>query len=302
MIEFGRFFGSFTGMRILVVPLCGFVLLMTGCGGGEPPPEMSTTKIVRIKGPPQAQTNTTQTATNKPVNLNTLRFVRRTNITTVVTSVATHTATNVLSVYYKDKTHYDKKEGFTGKTVMISTNGTQSLITLKHGLRHGVCKFNYPSGKIKYRVNYRDGLKNGRTLGWYETGKRRSKTFYTNNFRIGPWFTYHPNGMTNTVVVYSTKRIGTILRRAAFDPNGKPLSARTFPWEVGGTDTNKQITIYRGQPTTVVVRGFGDPDRKIGNLWVYNRLHIRDMKARIIRHTVQFTVQNNMVTAVEVLP
>ena len=59
---------------------------------------------------------------------------------------------------------------------------------------------------------------------------------------------------------------------------------------------------YRGKPTGVLITVFGDPDRKTGNLWIYNKLRIRDMQARMIRHTVQFTVENSVVTAVVVLP
>ena len=235
--------GNFADMKQAGMIICLSVLLLGGCGGEDlSSGEISTTKINHtIAGNTTPSTNSVQTATNAPTDLSTLRFVRTTNITTVVTEENTHVATNVLLVYYKDKAHFDKKEGFTGLAVMRSTNGAESILNLTNGLRDGVCGFTYPSGKIKYRVNYSKGLKNGWSLGTYETGKRRSRAFYTNNFRAGPWFTYHPNGMTNSVVVYSTKKLGKVLRRAAFDPNGKPLVGRTYPWQVGGGDANKQI-------------------------------------------------------------
>ena len=303
MVEFRNGLGSFADMKISGIALCLSSLLLIGCGGDDGDSDISTTKFGKGKGGPAVtQTNVTQTVTNAPTDLSTLKFVRRTNTTTVVTSEATFVATNVVLVFFKDKAHFQKKEGFTGPTVMHSTNGAQSFLSMKNGLRDGLCRFTYPSGKTKFRVNYSKGLKNGWALGLYETGKRRSRAYYTNNFRAGPWFTYHPNGMTNTVVVYSPKKLGTVLRRAAFDPNGKPLVGRTFPWQVGGTDASKQITSYRSQPARVLITVFGDPDRKTGNLWIYNKLRIRDMKARMIRHTVQFTVVNTVVTAVEVLP
>ncbi|MFP6902767.1 MAG: hypothetical protein VCB81_03810, partial [Verrucomicrobiia bacterium] len=301
MVEFGDVWGKFADMKNAGIVLCLSALLLIGCGGGNENLEISTTKIDQGKRATVAtQTNATQTVTPPPTDLSTLKFVRRTNITTVVTSEATHVATNVVLVYYKDKAHFKKKQGFTGPTVMRSTNGIQSFISMKDGLRDGLCRFTYSSGKTKFRVNYLKGLKNGWALGSYETGKRRSRAYYTNNFRAGPSFTYHPNGMTNTVVVYSPKKLGTVLRRAAFDPSGKPLVGRTFPWQVGGNDANKQITSYRSQPARVLITVFGDPDRKTGNLWIYNKLRIRDMQARKIRHTVQFTVVNTVVTAVEV--
>ena len=304
MIESGRVSGNFTGMRIAGVALCASALLLIGCGGGDAGSEISTTKINQGTAPARLNaTNATPVAANAPVDLSTLKFVRRrTNITTVVTSEATHLATNVVLVYFKDKEQFKKKKGFTGPTVKRMADGTQYLIPLRDGVRHGEVWITYPSGKPKYKVNYLKGLKNGWALGTYETGKRRSRAFYTNNFRAGPWFTYYPNGMTNTVVVYSPKKLGTVLRRAAFDPSGKPLVGRTYAWQVGGSDANKQITSYRGQPARVLIGVFGDPDQKTVKQWTYRGLRIRDMQARMIRRTARFTVENNVVTAVEVLP
>ena len=303
MVESGCVSGNFSPMRIVGIALCAATLLLIGCGGDGEDSEISTTKFGQDNPPPVVtQTNATQTATNAPTDLSTLKFVRRTNTTTVVTSEATFVATNTVLVFFKDKAHYQKKEGFTGPTVEHSTNGAQSFLSMKNGLRDGLCRFTYQSGKTKFRVNYLKGLKNGWALGLYETGKRRSRAYYTNNFRAGPWFTYHPNGMTNTVVVYSPKKLGTVLRRAAFGPNGKPLVGRTHPWQINGGEPNNHIMNYRGKPTGVLITVFGDPDRKTGNLWIYNKLRIRDMQARMIRHTVQFTVENSVVTAVVVLP
>ncbi len=278
------------------------VMWLAGCGGGSAPEEISTTTITEGKSPNTQAGGNTNAPPPALTDINTLRYVKVTNVTSVVTSEGTYLATNQVRVYYKDKAHFDKKEPFTGLTTMTATNGATASIPIKDGKWHGTCKFTYPSGKPKYQVSYQDGLKSGWSYGVYETGKRRSRTYYTNSFRAGPWFSFHPNGMTNAVVVYSSKKPGTILRRAAFDPNGKPLVGRTYAWEFGGTNPSKQITGYRGKQAQVLIGVFGDPDRRTGNLWVYNKLRIKDMPARMIRRTAQFTVVDNVVTAVEVLP
>jgi len=300
MVEPEWIWGTFTAMRIAGVARCAAALLLVGCGGGDDRPEISTTKFNQSTA--AAPTNAAPSTAVAPTDLGILKFVRRTNVTTVVTSEATFVATNVVLVYFKNKEDFQNKKGYTGPTATQTADGTQFHILLQDGVRHGMCQINYRSGKTKYRVNYEKGLKNGWSLGWYETGKRRSRAYYTNNFRAGPWFTYHPNGMTNTVVVYSPKKLGTVLRRAAFDPLGKPLVGRTYSWEIGGTNPAKQITGYRGKQPQVLIGVFGDPDQKTGSLWIYRGLRIRDMQARMIRRTVRFTVENNAVTAVEVLP
>ena len=173
---------------------------------------------------------------------------------------------------------------------------------------HGTFRIKYPGGKqTKYRVNYIQGLKNGTAYTWYADGTARSKSFYTNGFRVGPWTTFHPNGKTNKVKVLSTKIPGKVLRMAAFDLTGRPLTGKTpagrkFQWQVNGTEAAKELSYYKGRPSSILTTAFGNPDQRRGNVWMYSGLTIRDIKTGQIKRTARFTVNNGTVAAVEVLP
>jgi antitoxin component YwqK of YwqJK toxin-antitoxin module len=270
-------------------------LFLVGCGGddGGGDPDISTTKI--NQGP--ASTNITQGATNAvpPVDISTMKYIRRTNATAIIT--------NIVRVYYHDK------KRFTGNAIKNGKDGSpQALIPMKDGYWHGTFRIKYPGGKqTKYRVDYVRGLRSGEEYTWYANGKARSRSFYTNDFRFGIWTTFHPNGKTNKVMVLSTKIPGKVLRRAAFDLTGRPLTGKTpagrkFQWEVNGTEPLKKLSYYINGPTSSLTTVFGNPDQRRGNVWTYSGLTIRDMKTGQIKHTARFTVNNGKVVAVEVLP
>ena len=294
MVEFNGILSRFAAMKISGVLLCIALLLLIGCGGNDDGSgsDISTTKI--NQGP--ASTNTTQVAINAvaPVDISTMKYIRRTNATAIIT--------NIVRVYF-----HDKKQ-FTGNAIKNDKDGTQSLISMQKGLWHGTFRIKYPGGKqTKYRVNYIQGLKNGTAYTWYADGTARSKSFYTNGIRVGPWTTFHPNGKTNKVKVLSTKIPGKVLRMAAFDLTGRPLTGKTpagrkFQWQVNGTDAAKELSYYKGRPSSILTTAFGNPNQRQGNVWMYSGLTIRDIKTGEIKRTARFTVNNGKVAAVEVLP
>jgi antitoxin component YwqK of YwqJK toxin-antitoxin module len=295
MVEFNGVWSRFSPMKIAGVLLCVSALFLVGCGGddGGGDPDISTTKI--NQGP--ASTNITQGATNAvpPVDISTMKYIQRTNATAIIT--------NIVRVYYHDK------KRFTGNAIKNGKDGSpQALIPMKDGYWHGTFRIKYPGGKqTKYRVDYVRGLRSGEEYTWYANGKARSRSFYTNDFRFGIWTTFHPNGKTNKVMVLSTKIPGKVLRRAAFDLTGRPLTGKTpagrkFQWEVNGTEPLKKLSYYINGPTSSLTTVFGNPDQRRGNVWTYSGLTIRDMKTDQIKHTARFTVNNGKVVAVEVLP
>ncbi|MDE2681042.1 MAG: hypothetical protein OSB29_06725 [Verrucomicrobiota bacterium] len=280
-------------MKISGVSLCVSALLLIGCGGDDGGgSEISTTKFNQGS----ASTNTTQVATKAvaPVDISTMQYIRRTNATTVIT--------NIVRVYF-----YNKKR-FTGNAIKNDKDGTQSFISMKDGFWDGTYRVKYPGGKqTRYRVNYVQGLKSGAEHTWYANGTARSQSFYANGFRVGPWTTFHPNGKTNKVMVLSTKIPGKVLRRAAFDLTGRPLTGKTpagrkFQWQINGSDAAKELSYYIRSPSTLLTTAFGNPNQRKGNVWVYSGLTIRDIKTSQIKRTARFTVINDAVTAVEVLP
>ena len=292
-VEFNGVWSKFAAMKIAGVLFCVSALFLIGCGGDDGGgSDISTTKI--NQGP--ASTNITQVATNAvaPVDISTMKYIRRTNATTIIT--------NIVRVYYRGK------KRFTGNAIKNDKDGTQALIPMKDGLWHGTFRIKHPGGKqTKYRVNYVQGLKSGAAYTWYANGTARSKSFYTNGFRVGPWITFHSNGKTNKVMVLSPKIPGKVLRRAAFDLTGRPLTGKTpagrkFQWQVNGTDPLKKLSYYINRPASLLTTAVGNPDQRRGNLWMYSGLTIRDIKTGQIKHTARFTVNNGKVIAVEVLP
>mgnify|MGYP006450561425 CR=1 FL=1 len=89
-------------MKISGVLLCVSALLLVGCGGNDDGSgsDISTTKINQGS----ASTNTTQVATNAvaPIDVSTMKYIRRTNATTVIT--------NIVRVYFHDKKHISEKK------------------------------------------------------------------------------------------------------------------------------------------------------------------------------------------------
>jgi antitoxin component YwqK of YwqJK toxin-antitoxin module len=302
IVEFNGVWSRFAAMRISGVLLCVSALLLVGCGGNDDGSgsDISTTKISQGS----ASTNTTQGATNAvaPVDISTMKYSRRTNATTVIT--------NVVLVFFKDKEHFEAKKRFTGNAIKNNKDGTQAFYPMKDGLWHGTFRIKYPGGKqTKSRVNYVQGLKSGAAHAWYANGTARSQSLYANGFRVGPWITFHPNGETNKVMVLSTKIPGKVLRRAAFDLTGRPLTGKTpvgrkIEWQVNGTVATKELSLslYKGKPSSTLTTVFGNPDQRKGNMWLYSGLTIHDIKTGEIKHTARFTVNNGAVTAVEVLP
>lgn len=280
-------------MKIAGVAMCAAAVLLVGCGGGnqEPEEQIGTTKI--NPGGTGVATNATSTATNVLADITTMKYRRVTNATAVVT--------NVVRIYYHNKNR------FTGRAVKRDPDGTASYMEMKDGLWHGTFRIMYPGGKqAKLVVKYENGLRTGPAFERYANGRPWRKYYYTNGFRVGPMVSFHPNGNTNKVVVYSSKIPGKILRRAAFDLNGKPLTGqyvgRKTPWEIGGSDASKQIrTLYNGKPTSTIITVFGPP-RKEGNQWTYLGLKITHKQTGAVSRGVRFTIANDVVTAVEVLP
>ena len=42
--------------------------------------------------------------------------------------------------------------------------------------------------------NFKDGLRNGKFIGWYENGNISSEKYFKNNVKEGKWTTYYQNG------------------------------------------------------------------------------------------------------------
>jgi hypothetical protein len=71
---------------------------------------------------------------------------------------------------------------------------------------------------------------------------------------------------------------------------------------VNGTEAAKELSYYKGRPSSILTTAFGNPDQRRGNVWMYSGLTIRDIKTGQIKRTARFIVNNGKVADVEVLP
>lgn len=64
----------------------------------------------------------------------------------------------------------------------------------KNGIRHGLCKKYYPSGKLAEEKEWKDGKMDGTWVQYYPDGKIRLKSAHKNDARIGEFVVYQASG------------------------------------------------------------------------------------------------------------
>ncbi len=57
---------------------------------------------------------------------------------------------------------------------------------------------NYPDGKVKNIMFFRDGERNGPAIGLYESGKIKAQTYYKDGNPTGKGFYYFESGVLET--------------------------------------------------------------------------------------------------------
>ena len=55
-------------------------------------------------------------------------------------------------------------------------------------------EFFYPDGQIRMEGEYKNGMKNGRWISYYNNGNRWSEGYYKKNINEGKTITWHENG------------------------------------------------------------------------------------------------------------
>ncbi|MDZ4823538.1 MAG: toxin-antitoxin system YwqK family antitoxin [Flavobacteriales bacterium] len=63
-----------------------------------------------------------------------------------------------------------------------------------HGSLHGTCRYNYPSGKLYQVVEYKNGLKDGPSIEYFEDGVKKLECTYKNDMYDGSIKHYFPSG------------------------------------------------------------------------------------------------------------
>ena len=84
--------------------------------------------------------------------------------------------------------------GFTGIGVYRSGNLVSAEVTMKNGVRHGIMKTYYPSGKLRQTFWYENGLRQDTAIWYHEDGVIFRKTPFRNDSIDGMQIQYYRNG------------------------------------------------------------------------------------------------------------
>jgi len=84
--------------------------------------------------------------------------------------------------------------GFTGIGVYHSGNLVSAEVTMKNGIRHGIMKTYYPSGKLRQTFWYENGVREDTAIWYHEDGVIFRKTPFRNDSINGIQIQYYRNG------------------------------------------------------------------------------------------------------------
>ncbi|MAY05866.1 MAG: hypothetical protein CMO72_01625, partial [Verrucomicrobiales bacterium] len=81
------------------------------------------------------------------------------------------------------------------------------------------------------------------------------------------------------------------------------IASKTNPDAVGRRtfwSKNRLSAIYRNKEMTTVLKVFGEPDQKLGDTWIYNKMKVFDPATGQKYRTVQFLTKKEKVLLVEI--
>jgi antitoxin component YwqK of YwqJK toxin-antitoxin module len=89
----------------------------------------------------------------------------------------------------------------------------------------GVCKENYPNGKIHYSTTYKNGQKDGLYQEFYENGKLKAKANYSNWEIFGTALRYYSTGTRELEIILDSLGNGSLKR---YHKNGQVKQTGQF--------------------------------------------------------------------------
>lgn len=115
----------------------------------------------------------------------------------------------------------NSKGEMTGKQIMYAANGNiSSEFNIKDKKMSGVNKVYYPNGKLHQYNNYRNDMRNGLCVEYFndEGNSISSEAFYRNDTIIGAYYKYYANGVIEQLEIYDQS--GNVLRHTEYYANG----------------------------------------------------------------------------------
>ncbi|HCI55116.1 MAG TPA: hypothetical protein PLQ61_02870 [Bacteroidales bacterium] len=153
---------------------------------------------------------------------------------------------------------------------LYSGNMLTSEITFRNGVRHGLMKTYYPSGKLRQTFWYENGLREDTAVWYYEDGKVFRKTPYRRDTIHGTQIQYYKSGRVKAKLEFEKGLRKPYLEE--FNSDGTPI--KDYPevvietidnYKTNGTYTIKlslnkkdvKVNFYRGG----YVNGLFDPQK-----------------------------------------
>ena len=150
-------------------------------------------------------------------NFHDIRTHKNGKIKSVVFSQKVSMEGNIVMVPFKKEEYYD-----TGQLSMVEN------YTNFYPFTDVVLETKYwkTTGKKGYRINYKDGKKDGLYTSWYENGQKSEEGNYMNNDREGIWTTWYENGQKESEGTYKFGEMKLELWTFWYD-NGQVTSTST---------------------------------------------------------------------------
>ena len=131
-------------------------------------------------------------------------------------------------------------------------------------------------------------------LEWYNNGQQLMEAEYTNG-RLVKQIRWNAEGK-------ELLRMGIETPSQAAKGPENPKPTITNPDAVGRKKfwpKNTLSALYRDKDTRTILIVFGEPDQKLGDTWIYNKLKIFDPATGRRYSTAQFLIKEGKVLAVE---
>lgn len=140
----------------------------------------------------------------------------------------------------------------------------------------GVHNEYYPSGKVQYERNYKNGFRDGLSKKFYEDGTLGSEAVYVAGKKQGILKEYYPNGTLSRITTYKDDLLNGMLiqynRNGIIDhenmwKNGEPTSETRKSYKYYADKSLKYETFYNHVDGSSTAEGFTKKYYENGQLW-----------------------------------
>tara|TARA_Y100000588_G_scaffold327630_1_gene362756 strand:+ start:546 stop:1709 length:1164 start_codon:yes stop_codon:yes gene_type:complete len=210
-----------------------------------------------------------------------------------------------------------------GEYVKFYPSGEKkSITTYVKGIRDGQETGYFSDGKKSWMANWKGETPVGTHMEWHETKEgspKPSRQQFFSNGQLVQLFEWYSNGQQSLEAEYTNGRLvkqfrwsreGKELMRMGIETpsqtsidteNPKPTTIN--PDAVGRRKVWSKRTLnayYRDKDVQTILIVFGEPDQKLGDTWIYNKMKVFDPATGQHFSTIQFLIKEDKVLLAEV--